>query len=76
MWRVTTRGHLPDGFEQHDHDDDASVWAWSDYSGRILELEIAGYTRTGAEGTTYGRRWVSELSRGVEHVDVSIERLA
>lgn len=40
MWLVTTEGDLPDDYEQREHD--ASIGAWDDYAGRILELEIYG----------------------------------
>src|SRR3954468_924737 len=72
MWRVTTDGDLPDDYEQSDYD--ASIGAWNDYAVRILELEINGYTRVGEEATRYGRRWVCSLSRGVEQMNVIIER--
>jgi len=39
MWLVTSAGDLPDDFEQRDHQ--AAADAWSDYWGRILELESA-----------------------------------
>ena len=72
MWHVTTSGDLPDDYEQRDHD--APACAWDDYHGRILELEIGGFTRDGEEATTYGRRWISTLFRGVERMTVAIER--
>jgi len=65
-------GDLPDDYEQREHD--ASAPAWNDYHGRILELEIDGYTRDGDESTQYGRRWVYDLFRGIERVSVAIER--
>jgi hypothetical protein len=74
MWLVTTEGDLPDENARHKHE--ASVCAWQDYQGRILELEIQGYTHAGEEATEYGRRWVSNLSRGVERMCVTIERVA
>jgi hypothetical protein len=74
MWLVTTEGDLPDEYERNQHE--ASVWAWQDYSGRILELEIGGYTRAGQEAAEYGRRWVSSLWRGIERMTVTIERVA
>ena len=72
MWTVTTIGDLPDDYEQGHHD--ASARAWDDYWGRILEFEIAGYTRTDEQATEYGRRWVCHLARGIEQINVTIER--
>ena len=72
MWHVTTSGDLPDDYEQRDYQ--RALWAWDDYQGRILELEICGFTRTGEEATEHGRRWVSTLCRGVERMSVAIER--
>jgi len=72
-WRVTTTGDLPDDAEFRQHD--ASAPAWHDYAGRILELEIDGYVRD-REAGEYGRRWVCELSRGIERISVTIERTA
>ena len=72
MWLVTSAGDLPDDFEQRDHQ--AAADAWSDYWGRILELEIHSFARDGAEATHYGRSWVSVLLRGVERMSVAIER--
>ena len=43
MWAVTTQGDLPDEHESRDHPE--SVPAWDDYWGRILELEVHGYTQ-------------------------------
>jgi len=74
MSHVTTSGDLPDDYEQRDHD--ASASAWDDYHGRILELEISGFTRDSEEATSYGRRWVSMLFRDVERMTVAIERAA
>ena len=74
MWLVTTRGDLPDDHEQRDYD--ASAGAWDDYHGRILELEIGGFTRDGEESTQYGRRWICNLSRGIERMSIGIERIA
>jgi hypothetical protein len=72
-WAVTTTGDLPDDAEYRQYD--ASGPAWHDYAGRILELEIEGYVRTREDGQ-YGRRWVCELSRGIERISVMIERTA
>ena len=74
MWLVTSTGDLPDDFEQREHQTAAD--AWSDYWGRILELEIHSYARDGEEATHYGRSWVSVLLRGVERMSVAIERTA
>ncbi len=74
MWLVTTRGDLPDDYEQRAHT--AAATAWNDYHGRILELEIGGFARDGEESTQYGRRWVCDLLRGVEQMSVGIERTA
>jgi len=54
VWTVTTHSELPDEHEQRDHD--TSLSAWSDYWGRILELEIHGYTHAGEDVAAYGRR--------------------
>jgi hypothetical protein len=72
MWTVTTTGDLPDEYEQREHP--ASAPAWNDYAGRILELEIDGFTRDAEEATAYGRRWVYNLFRGMERMTVAIER--
>ena len=69
---MTTHSELPDEHEQRDHD--TSLSAWSDYWGRILELEIHGYTHAGEDVAAYGRRWVSRLSHGIEQISVTIER--
>jgi hypothetical protein len=61
MWLVTSTGDLPDDFEQRDHQ--AAADAWSDYWGRILELEIHTFARDGEEATQYGRSWVSVFHR-------------
>jgi len=74
MWQVTTRGDLPDEYEQRDHH--ASANAWDDYQGRILELEMGGFARDGDEAIEYGRRWALTLFRGVERMTVAIERTA
>jgi len=47
-----------------------------DHSGRILELEIRGYEHSDEDSTRYGRRWVATLSRGIESMRVTIERVA
>jgi hypothetical protein len=73
MWLVTTNGDLPHDRERREHG--ASTPAWDDYSGRILELEIDGFTRDGGE-PEYGRRWRCDLARGVERISVTIERTA
>jgi hypothetical protein len=44
MWTVTTRGDLPDEYERRE--DRSSVHAWSDYQGRILELESTASSST------------------------------
>jgi hypothetical protein len=74
VWLVTSTGDLPDEFEQRDHQ--AAADAWSDYWGRILELEIGGFRRYGEEAPKYGRLWASTLFRGVEQMSVVIERTA
>ena len=71
---VTTTGDLPDEHEQREHR--TAVHAWNDYSGRILELEIGGFTRDREQATEYGRRWVCDLYRGAERISVTIERTA
>jgi hypothetical protein len=71
-WSVTTIGDLPDEREHRDHDSSAA--AWSDYWGRILELEIHGYQRDGPETVEYGRSWVHHLRRDGEQISVCIER--
>lgn len=73
-WSVTTEGDLPDETEHRDHDTSAA--AWTDYWGRILELEIHGYRRDGPETVEYGRRWVHNLVRDGERIHVRIERFA
>ncbi len=72
MWAVTTQGDLPDEHEFRDHPE--SVPAWDDYHGRILELEIHGYTQDSEGAAEYGRRWRCELRRGSEQITVQIER--
>jgi len=72
MWTVTTDGDLPDEHEHRDHD--ASTPAWSDYWGRILQLEIHGYQPDREETVEYGRIWMHHLARGAERIDVRIER--
>ena len=74
MWLVTTEGELADAYERSEHAD--TVRAWQGYSGRILELEIHGYEHTDEDATRYGRRWVASLSRGIERIRVTIERVA
>jgi hypothetical protein len=74
VWIVTTRGDLPDDYELREHR--TPVHAWNDYSGRILDLEIDGFTHDGEEATEYGRRWTASLSRGIERMTVAIERAA
>jgi hypothetical protein len=73
MWTVTTTGDLPDDHETLGHD--APLAAWSDYHGRILELEIYGFVRDAEEALQYGRRWACTLTRGIEQISVTIERL-
>jgi len=73
LWNVTTDGDLPDEYEHRDHY--TSGDAWSDYWGRILELEIHGYVRDGEETVEYGRTWVHHLVRYGEQVTVTIERV-
>jgi hypothetical protein len=73
MWAVTTRGDLPDDHEHRVHSAPRS--AWSDYTGRILEFEIHGYTRL-VETVHYGREWICELVRGHERITVLIKRTA
>jgi len=72
MWTVTTQGDLPDEHEHREHD--TSVAAWSDYWGRVLELEIHGYRRDGPENVEYGRRWEHRLGRDAERISVRIEQ--
>ena len=72
MWTVTTTGDLPDDHEERGHE--TPLDAWSDYHGRILELEIHGFARDSEDATQYGRRWVSNLLRGRERLTVTIER--
>ena len=74
MWAVTTQGDLADEHECRDHHE--TVRAWDDYRGRILELEIHGYTQESEGAAENGRRWVCELRRGSEHIRVTIERTA
>ena len=74
MWIVTTTGDLRDDHELREHR--TAVHAWNDYSGRILELEIDGFTRDREEATQHGRRWGCELRRGIEQIRVTIERTA
>ena len=71
MWTVTTTGDLPDEHERRAHDTSAA--AWSDYWGRILELEIHGYRRDGPETVEYGRGWEHGLRRDGEQISVRIE---
>jgi hypothetical protein len=71
MWTVTTVGDLPDEYESRRHA--ASAAAWDDYAGRILELEINGYSRDN-ETVDYGRRSVCQLYREQEQISVTIER--
>ena len=73
MLIVTTTGDLPDEHEQREHR--TAVHAWNDYSGRILELEIDGFTRDREQATEYGRRWVCDLYRGAERITITIERV-
>ena len=70
-WTVTTEGELPDEHELRRHE--GAARAWDDYFGRILELEVHGFTRDGEE-VAYGKRWTCELHRGAEQIRVSIER--
>jgi hypothetical protein len=72
VWTVTTVGDLSDDHESRRHAE--STAAWDDYAGRILELEINGFTRAGEEAHQYGHRWTCSLSRGVEQISVTIER--
>ena len=75
MRAVTTQGDLPDEHESRDHLE--SVPAWDDYWGRILELEVHGYSQEWEGAAEYGKRWVCELSRGAERISVtSNDRLA
>ena len=68
MWTVTTTGDLPDEHERREHDTSAA--AWSDYWGRILELEIHGYRRDGPETVEYGHSWEHGLRRDGERISV------
>ena len=74
MWTVTTVGDLPDERELREHA--TAVHAWTDYHGRILELEIDGFTKDSETAEKYGREWVSVLYRGSERISVTIERTA
>jgi hypothetical protein len=74
MWTVTTTGDLPDDHETLGHD--APLAAWSDYHGRILELEIHGFLRDAEDALQYGRHWACNLTRGSEQIRVTIERTA
>ena len=74
VWTVTTDGDLPDEHELRVHD--ASIPAWDDYRGRILELEVHGFSQDSEGAVEYGRRWVCELRRGAERISVTIERTA
>ena len=58
---VTTTGDLPDDFENREYATPAP--AWSDYQGRILELEINGFRKHAENAVQYGRQWVAELVR-------------
>lgn len=71
-WTVTTDGELPDEHEVRQHD--GAARAWDDYFGRILELEVQGWSRDG-EDVAYGKRWTYGLRRGAELIRVSIERM-
>jgi len=71
MWTVTTVGDLPDESERREHE--TAVRAW-DYSGRILELEIDGFTKHSETAAKFGREWVCDLQRGQERITVTIER--
>jgi hypothetical protein len=68
-WNVTTDG-LPDAAAPADHGTAAD--AWSDYHGRVSDLESRGY-RLGAESSLYGRRWVQALARDGAVVRVVLE---
>ena len=72
VWTVTTAGELPDEHELRVHD--TSIPAWDDYHGRILELEVHGYTQESEGAAEYGKRWVCDLRRGIEQIRVTIER--
>jgi hypothetical protein len=74
MWHVATEGDLPNEYGHREHE--GSIAAWDDYAGRILECEIDGFARADEEATQYGRTWVCSLSRGVQRMNVSIERVA
>jgi hypothetical protein len=73
VWMVTTVGALADERDERRHE--RSAPAWDDCSGRILDLEIDGFTREGEQAVDYGRRWECDLSRGTEHVAVTSERV-
>ena len=60
LWAVTTQGDLPDEHESRDHPE--SVPAWDEYWGRILELEVHGYSQECEGAAEYGKRWVCELT--------------
>jgi len=74
LWTVITDGELPDDHEVRLHD--ASIPAWDDYRGRILELEVHGFRQESEGAVEYGRRWACELRRGIEQIRVTIERTA
>jgi hypothetical protein len=73
MWTVTTTGDLPDDHEERGHD--TPLDAWSDYHGRILELEIHGFAQDAEDALQYGRGWACNLTRGSEQIRVAIERI-
>jgi hypothetical protein len=73
MWTVTTTGDLHDDYEERGYETPRD--AWSDYHGRVLELEIHGFVPN-AEDAQYGRHWVCGLTRGIEQISVAIERTA
>ena len=74
MWAVTTAGDLADEHELRAHD--ASITAWDDYRGRILELEVHDNTQESEGAAEYGKRWVCQLTRGADRISVTIERTA
>ena len=73
MWHVTTSGDLPDDYAARPRR--ASAKAWDDYHGRILELEIGGFTRVTARKPP-ATAAAGSLFRGVERMTVAIERTA
>jgi hypothetical protein len=66
-------GDLPDEHESRLYE--SSTPAWSDYRGRILELEVHGYTQESEGAAEYGKRWLCELERDAEQIRMTIDRI-